>query len=53
MSNKWNVFKDENWLGTVLANSHEDAVRAANANPDFTGWTTVEERGSAGNSGAQ
>lgn len=52
---KYNVFKGEDWLGSVLADSQEEAEAAANANADFNGWTTVEKRssGGGGRSGAQ
>lgn len=41
---RWNVFKGENWMGCVVADSHEEARKAADANPDFNGWTSVELR---------
>lgn len=50
---KWYVFRGENWLGSVVAETHEEAMKEADKNPDFSGYTTVEERGEYSRSGAQ
>lgn len=45
--------KGEDWLGCVTADDYDSAMKEAEKNPDFKGFTHVEERGpNSGHSGA-
>jgi hypothetical protein len=44
---KWNVLKDDAFLGVVVADDEEEAKRQANLTDDFKGWTSVEKRDDA------
>ena len=41
---KFLVYKGEDWLGTVIAVDEAEARMIAEKNPDFAGFTHVEEK---------